>query len=129
CLRKGWSKVTDQEFTVSLDHVAQLYKQGVAGSTTAVQEAHRLLERLRREHRGHPLMDAYHGAVMILIARDRTKPLEKLRWSKAGLKLLDSAASAAPGDAMIRLLRGKAAYKLPEKHFHRTRTAIEDYNL
>ncbi|QGQ48682.1 hypothetical protein E6W99_18205 [Metabacillus sediminilitoris] len=66
---------------------------------------------------------------MILIARDKTKPLEKLRWSKAGLKLLDGAVSAAPQDGMIRILRGKAAYKLPEKHFHRAHTAIEDYTF
>ncbi|GAE93920.1 hypothetical protein JCM21714_3040 [Gracilibacillus boraciitolerans JCM 21714] len=66
---------------------------------------------------------------MILIARDNTKPLDKLRWSKSGLKLLDEAVHAAPRDWMIRLLRGKTAYMLPEQHFHRAHTAIEDYTL
>ncbi|TLS50808.1 hypothetical protein FE782_18280 [Paenibacillus antri] len=64
---------------------------------------------------------------MILMARDKTKPLEKLRWSKAGLKLLDAAVRASPKDDMIRVLRGKACNKLPEKHFRRTATAIEDF--
>ncbi|QGR00309.1 hypothetical protein EHS13_29750 [Paenibacillus psychroresistens] len=66
---------------------------------------------------------------MLLIARDKTKPLEKLKWSKNGLKLLDKAVAAAPEDSLIRLLRGKAVFKLPEKHFRRTQTVIEDYTF
>lgn len=116
-------------FNERLDQAIRLHKDGLAGNVTAVQEANRVLERLRFDHPHHPLADAYHGSIMILIARDKTKPLEKLRWSKAGLKILDGAVSAAPQDGMIRLLRGKAAYKLPEKHFHRAQTAIEDYTF
>jgi len=112
-----------------LEKVIRLHREGLRGSVTAVQEAHRLLERLRIEHPGDPLADAYHGNIMILIARDKTKPLEKLNWSKSGLKLLDAAATAAPKDGMIRLLRGKSTYMLPEKYFRRADTAIEDYTF
>lgn len=120
--------VHTEPFYVRLDQAIRLYKEGVTGSVTAVQEANRLLERLRFEN-ASPLVDAYHGATMILIARDKTKPLDKLKWSKNGLKLLDKAVAAAPQDRLIRLLRGKAAYKLPEKYFRRTQTAIEDYTF
>lgn len=116
-------------FNERLDQAILLYKEGVADSVTAVQEADQILERLRIDNPAHPLADAYHGATMILIARDKTKPLDKLKWSKKGLKLLDKAVAAAPQDGLIRLLRGKAAYKLPEKYFRRTQTAIEDYTF
>ncbi|WP_216625679.1 hypothetical protein [Paenibacillus planticolens] len=114
-------------YTERLDHAISLWRDGADGSVTAVQEANRMLEQLRLDYPGNPLADAYHGSTMILTARDLTKPLEKLRWSKNGLKLLDKAVAAAPQDGMIRMLRGKAAYMLPEKHFQRTQTAIEDY--
>lgn len=129
------STFSDQEpvhsapFNERFDQAIRLYKKGVAGNVTAVQEANQLLERLRFIYPADPLVDAYHGGTMILIARDKTKPLDKLRWSKNGLKLLDKAVAAAPQDGMIRLLRGKAAYKLPEKYFRRTQTAIEDYTF
>ncbi|CAK4839771.1 unnamed protein product [Aphanomyces euteiches] len=66
---------------------------------------------------------------MVLIARDKPRTIDKLRWSKNGLKLLDKAVAAAPQNALIRLLRGKAAYNLPEKYFRRTLSALEDYTF
>ena len=74
-------------------------------------------------------MDAYYGITQILVARDKTSPLSKLKGSKAGMKFLDKAVSAAPQDHRIRLLRGRAAYRLPEEHFHRGQTVIEDYTF
>ncbi len=111
------------------EQVSSLHKDAVEGNEKAVQDMHQLLERVRSDNSDIPLLDAYHGSTMILIARDKTNPLEKLRWSKSGLKLLDEAVSAAPQNIMIRLLRGKAAYQLPEKYFQRSRTAIEDYTF
>lgn len=116
-------------FVDRLEHAIDLWKDGVDGSVVSVQQADRLFEQLRSEDPGNPLLDAYQGSTMILIARDKTKLLDKLRWSKNGLKLLDKAVAADPQDTMIRLLRGKAAFKLPEKHFKRTQTAIEDYRF
>lgn len=116
-------------FDERLNKIISLYKEGAKGNGAAVQEANRLLEQLRKDYPDRPLAEAYHGSVMLLIARDKTKPLERLKWAKGGLKLLDKAVAAAPNDGRIRQLRGKSAYRLPEKHFHRTRTVIEDYNF
>jgi len=112
-----------------LAEVITLYQQSIAGNKQAVEQADELLENLRDEYPNRPLADAYHGGIMILKARDKRNPLLKLRSARKGLKLLDHAVSAAPQDLTIRLLRGKAAFKLPEEHFHRTNTAIEDYTL
>lgn len=118
-----------KEIEILLEQVIPLHKEAVEGSERAVQDMHQLLERVRSDYQSHPLVDAYHGSTMVLIARDKKKPMEKLRWSKAGLELLDGAVNADPQDVMIRMLRGKVAYKLPEKHFHRAQTAIEDYTF
>ncbi|CAG7630637.1 hypothetical protein ACFQI7_16895 [Paenibacillus allorhizosphaerae] len=112
-----------------LIHIIRLHGEGVAGNAASVQEANRLLELLRRDYPGVTLAEAYHGSTMILVARDATKPLDKLKWCKNGLMLLDRAVAAAPHDLMVRLLRGKAAFQLPEKYFKRTQTAIEDYTF
>jgi tetratricopeptide (TPR) repeat protein len=112
-----------------LDKIKSLYKEGTKGNVTAVQEANQLLERLRLDYPDHPLAEAYHGSIMLLIARDKTNPLERLKWAKNGLKLLDKAVAAAPHDSRVRYLRGRSAYRLPEKYFQRTRTVIEDYSF
>lgn len=116
-------------FDERLNHIIRLHGEGVLGNAASVQEANRLLELLRRDYPGVPLAEAYHGSTMILVARDATKPLDKLKWCKNGLMLLDKAVAAAPHDLMVRLLRGKAAAQLPEKYFKRTQTAIEDYTF
>ncbi|MBO9600575.1 MAG: hypothetical protein J7559_22475 [Cohnella sp.] len=116
-------------YGAKLAQVIVLYQQCVAGNKQALNEADEALERLRDEYPDRPLADAYHGGIMILKARDKRNPLLKLRSVRKGLKLLDNAVAAAPQDLTIRLLRGKAAYHLPEEHFRRTTAAIEDYHM
>jgi tetratricopeptide (TPR) repeat protein len=112
-----------------IDKSISLLYEGAIGNVTAVQEANQLLERLRLEYPDYPLAEACHGSIMLLIARDKTTPLERLKWARNGLKLLDKAVAAAPNDSRIRYLRGRSAYRLPEKYFQRTRTVIEDYTF
>lgn len=117
----------DDSVDARLAQAIQLHIEGVAGNVNSVKEANRLLEKLRIDYPNNPLLDAYYGSSMVLIARDKTKPLEQLKWANNGLRILDKAVADAPHDSIIRLLRGKSAYKLPEKYFRRTQTAIEDY--
>ncbi|WP_246469421.1 hypothetical protein [Cohnella nanjingensis] len=116
-------------FDERLDKIKSLYKEGAKGNLIAVQESNQLLERLRLDYPDHPHAEAYHGSIFLLIARDKTNPLERLKWAKNGLKLLDKAVAAAPNDSRVRYLRGRSAYRLPEKYFQRTRTVIEDYSF
>jgi pyruvate/2-oxoglutarate dehydrogenase complex dihydrolipoamide acyltransferase (E2) component len=116
-------------FSERLFACIQLHMAGIAGDSSAVMEAKRLLEQLRLDYPGSTLADAYYGSTLILVARDQTKPLDKLKWSNQGLKILDKAVADAPHDTTIRLLRGKNAYNLPEQYFQRTQTAIEDYTF
>ena len=114
-------------FSERLTEAIKLHDEGVAGSASSAIEANRLFEKLRVDYPTSPLVDAYYGSSMILVARDKTKPFEQLKWSDNGLKYLDKAVAEAPQISIIRLLRGKSAYQLPEKYFRRTQTAIEDY--
>ncbi|UOQ83710.1 hypothetical protein [Gracilibacillus salinarum] len=114
---------------LSQEQISSLHKKAVAGNKKAVQDLHHLLEQARPNSPDNPPLDAYHGSTMILVARDATIPLDKLKWSKSGLKLLDKAVSAEPQHRMIRLLRGKAGYQLPEDYFQRSQSAIEDYTF
>lgn len=119
----------DAKTQAALEPIKRLYMLGVKGDADAVQEAGRRLEALRSADPDLPLAKAYHGGVKILTARDRKKPMEKLRLSREGLKLLDEAVAAAPNDTDVRIIRGRCAYQLPEKYFARAATAIEDYNF
>jgi hypothetical protein len=113
----------EKRLAVAID----LHNEAVAGKKGAVGESHRAFEKLRSDHPGHPIADAFHGSVMSLIARDESNPLTRLQWAKRGLKLLDEAVASDSSDSRIRMLRGKVAYRLPEQFFHRTQTAIEDF--
>ncbi|SES16325.1 hypothetical protein SAMN04487944_12130 [Gracilibacillus ureilyticus] len=119
--------MSEKQIDDLLEQVHSLHKKAVAGDANAVQNAHQFLEKARASYPGNPLLDAYHGSTMILIGRDETKPLDRLRWVESGLGLLDEAVSADPDNAVIRLIRGKSSYRLPEKHFQRARTTIDDY--
>ncbi len=106
-----------------------LHLDSIKGNAAAALEANKLLEQLRKSYPGDPLVTAYYGSSLVLIARDKSKALEKLRFSNEGMKLLDEAVAANPQHPVIRLLRGKNAYQLPERYFQRTRTMIEDYTF
>ncbi|KAB8136768.1 hypothetical protein F9U64_09675 [Gracilibacillus oryzae] len=106
-----------------------LHKQAVAGMPNAVQDALQFLKEARSSNPDNPILKAYHGSTMLLMARDETKPLDRLRWADSGLKLLDEAVNADSDNAVIRLIRGRSSFKLPEKQFQRSSTTIEDYKF
>lgn len=112
-----------------LQRAVSLHMEAVKGNAAAALEANRLFEQLRKSLPGDSVVTAYYGSSLVLVARDKTKALEKMRLSNTGMRLLDEAVASSPGDAVIRLLRGKNAYQLPERYFQRTRTMIEDYSF
>ncbi|WP_257962466.1 tetratricopeptide repeat protein [Bacillus sp. UMB0893] len=120
---------SEKDIEIFLEQVVPLHKNALGGNKKAVQDMKQLVERARSDYPEHPLVEAYNGITMMLIARDKTSPLGRLRGAKAGLKILDEAVSAAPQDSRIRLLRGRASYRLPEQHFQLAQTVIEDYTF
>ncbi|MBM7572336.1 tetratricopeptide repeat protein [Aquibacillus albus] len=106
-----------------------LIKKAGDGDKNAVNKANEIFSKLRKAEPDNALIEAYYGTTMMLTARDKISPLSRLKETIAGMKILDEAVSADPENSRIRLLRGRAAYRLPEKYFQRTQTAIEDYNF
>lgn len=102
--------------------------QGVAGDVQAAEKALEVLADLRLRIEVNNLVEAYYGCAMALLGREDGNSQES--WEKAmeGLRILDEAVSNEPDNTEIRTLRGSVSLKLPETVFHRTKTAIEDFN-
>lgn len=126
---KAKSSALQEDFDQLFQQAIELHNRGVAGDSAAVQQANAQLEQLYRAFPGRPLVEAYYGSAMVLVARDKSDTSEKYKWASQGLKHLDQAVAANPRDGVIRQLRGRNAYNLPEKYFQRTQTAIEDYTF
>jgi tetratricopeptide (TPR) repeat protein len=105
-----------------------LHKKAVDGDKEAVNQAANLLEKVRMLAPGNNLVEAYYGSVTSLMGRDAKQNKDRLNITNQGLKILDEAVKNEPDNTEIRLLRAYVCYRVPEKYFHRTKTAIEDFN-
>ncbi|WP_121661272.1 tetratricopeptide repeat protein [Metabacillus litoralis] len=109
------------------DKGVESYYKAIKGDKNAGIEAHRLFEELTKEEPNNTELMAYFGSAKALLARDTFDLREKGKYANEGLKLLDVAVLKDPSNVLIRTLRGNVATNLPEGRFHRTETAIEDF--
>jgi hypothetical protein len=116
-------------FEQRLAEAIQLHDEAMSGNVDTVRKANLIFERLRQDHPGHAIADAYHGSIMVLLAKDMHNSMERRECTRGGLKLLDKAVASSPQDHTIRLLRVTIVSQLAESSFYRTQTAIEDYIL
>jgi hypothetical protein len=96
-------------FEQRLAEAIQLHEEAVAGNADALWEANRVIERFRLDYPGHAIADAYHGSVLVLLARTMRDPMERRKWARRGRKLLHEAAASSPQDHTIRMLRDTIA--------------------
>ena len=113
----------------SFQQVINLHTKGVEGDQESVEKAYKLLKQIKLQERDHALVDAYLGSITALIARDHPNLMEKSKFAKKGLRLLDQSVQKDPNHIDIRKLRGYVCYRLPEMFFKRTQTAIEDFTF
>lgn len=104
-----------------------LHYRGVEGDKQAVARAVALLEPLHAAHPEDCLILAYLGSAVSLQGRDARSSSARFDKALKGLKMLDRAVAGEPENTEIRLLRGNVCRRLPEKYFHRTATAVEDF--
>jgi hypothetical protein len=124
--KKEKDEPTDQQF---FDKVVELYQRAIKGDKEAVNAAYKLLGEIRIKIPQNNLVNAYYGSVITLIGRDAVDPMKRFEKTLKGLKYLDRAVEKEPNNIQIRILRANVCYRLPEIYFHRTVTAIEDYNF
>ncbi|MFZ5644240.1 MAG: tetratricopeptide repeat protein [Bacillota bacterium] len=115
------------DWKVLLDKAICLHKLGVEGDKEAVREAYDILGKVHELAPDNNYAEAYYGSATCLLGRDVADPMEKFNKAIRGLKILDRCVAREPGNVEIRTLRAKVCYRLPERYFHRTETAIEDF--
>jgi tetratricopeptide (TPR) repeat protein len=111
-----------------LKQAIDLHQQAAKGDKEAVNEAYKLLNEIRIQSPQNNLVNAYYGSVITLMGRDAVDPMKRFEKTLKGLKILDQAVQKEPENIQIRILRANICFRLPEMYFHRTTTAIEDYN-
>lgn len=114
------------ELSNELEEAIRLHHRGVEGDKEAVKKAHALLEKLRMQGDNNRV-NAYYGSVMTLLGRDAIDPTERVQKALRGIKMLNEAVQREPNNFEIRLLRGFVCNRLPKMYFHRTATAVEDF--
>lgn len=113
-----------KEFEIAVN----LHRDGIDGNKEAVRECFEILCKILKMAPGNNLAEAYYGSATALMGRDAIDPVERFNRAIKGLKMLDRAVDKEPANTEIRILRAYVSYRLPEMYFHRTATAVEDFN-
>jgi hypothetical protein len=92
-------------FEQILAEAVQLHEEVITGKKDRIQEAYRLFEQLRKDYPGQPIFKAYHGSIIILLAKAEENSVEKQKLTKRGLRLLEEAVNASSQDSNILELR------------------------
>ena len=111
-----------------LDEAIKFHDAAVAGDKEAVMKAYDLLKKLHHMDPEDQLIGAYYGSTTSLLGRDAIDPAVRMAKALEGTKILDRVVANAPDNIQVRILRAYVSYRLPEMYFHRTSTAIEDFN-
>jgi hypothetical protein len=92
---------------------AQLYQRGLAGEAQAVVECIALLKTVLKSEPANQLARVYLGSAYTLRSRDLSFGTEKLHVLNEGLSLMDQAATAAPDNARVQLIRAVTNQSMP----------------
>jgi hypothetical protein len=95
------------------DRIAALYQRALAGDVPAVVQCIDALEAVLKSKPENQLARVYLGSAYTLRSRDLGFGREKLGALKQGLALMDSAATAAPDNARVRLVRAVTNESMP----------------
>jgi hypothetical protein len=95
------------------NRIAALYQRALAGDVPAVVQCIDALEAVLKSEPQNQLARVYLGSAYTLRSRDLGFGREKLDALKQGLALMDSAASAAPDNARVRLVRAVTNQSIP----------------
>lgn len=126
-----WAEGISQENQVKADSLFEEGRKLFALSIEdkeQVQPAIDLFERII-EDRGslHDRAWVYMGALYTVKAKHTFFPLNKLKWAKKGLSVMDDALSRAPDDIELLFVHGTICHNLPGL-FNRQDDARRDFN-
>ncbi|RME75446.1 MAG: hypothetical protein D6776_03215 [Planctomycetota bacterium] len=98
---------------VQLELAKRLHLEGVDGDDKAAERAERMLAELAKEPGAPAIALAYYGSARTLAAKRSWAFWRKGELAEEGLRLMDDAVAAAPGDLEVRFIRAISCYALP----------------
>lgn len=106
----------------------KLHQLGIQGDKNAVKKAYDIFKKIHELDPQDLVSEAYLGSLTSLLGRDSIDPNQKLKLALQGLKILDKVIINDPRNIETRSIRAYVNFNLPEMFFHRTASAIEDFN-
>ena len=114
--------------TEQLRQARNLYYQGIYGDKTAGEKSDKIFTALHSRFPNDPLITVYYGSLRLLEAQHTWALWKKNALSKEGVRLIDSAVSAAPNDLEVRFVRAATDRSLPS-FFGRKQQVQSDLDL
>lgn len=116
-----------KEKKLLLQEGLRLHQLAEAGDPSAAQKAYELFQKAVAKYPEEFLFEAYCGSSLSLIGRWSTDGSTFFTNGIQGIRMVEKAVQKAPDDIRVRLVRANHSYRLPEAFFHRTATAITDF--
>jgi tetratricopeptide (TPR) repeat protein len=108
--------------------IMELYRRGLAGDATAVEQCIAKLEAVLKTQPANQLARVYLGSALTLRSRDLGFGPKKLQALKQGVALMNEAVAAAPNEPKVRLARALTTSALPSIFGHGA-SARQDFLL
>ncbi|WP_139489875.1 tetratricopeptide repeat protein [Brevibacillus dissolubilis] len=105
----------------------KLYHRALGGDRNAMNEAADLFSRLSEAEPRGLMYKAYQSDLESMLGSTANNTFEMFGKGIKAMKDLDNLVNAQPHNIELRLIRGNQSYRLPESFFHRSATAIEDF--
>lgn len=104
-----------------------LHDAAEAGDRLAANEAYMVFRQAAQEYPGDAVFGAYMASSDSLVGKYSPNSAVMFASAINALEVLDKLVKKAPQDIAVRMIRAGHSYRLPEPFFHRTASAIADY--
>lgn len=111
-----------------LEKGVKLYELALTGDKEATQKAFAFFAKATQADPDDLLLKAYYADCMSLKGRDAMDPTEMFANAIKAMQLFDEIVNRNPDNLKIRLMRAYHSFRLPEGFFHRTASAIADFD-
>ncbi|MGE5509309.1 MAG: hypothetical protein ACM3RP_12640 [Chitinophagales bacterium] len=110
-----------------LQEAIRLHDMALAGDRSAGERALAQLSEIVRRDPGNALAAAYEASAMSLTGRNSGDTARMFERAIKAMIALDRVVEREPSNVQVRLIRARHSLRLPEPFFHRTATAISDF--
>lgn len=105
----------------------RLHQLALEGDKESLAKAISFFEKALAGNPDDPRASAYHADCISLMGREASNFKDMFGCAHRAINALDSAVNSSPDDVEIRTIRARQSLRLPEALFHRTATALTDF--